>query len=115
MFAWVSCTPFGKPVVPEVYCMLMTSPASSDACRPRNSSPETSSPLSRNPPKPITGSPSGEAPPMRTTFFKNGKSSKDSSPPSAPTSLGDGVLQNMEKISIPDPFRQEQGCGVGLL
>src|SRR5215208_4704192 len=88
MFVWVSCTPFGKPVVPEVYCILITSSASSESCLSSSSSGETSSALSRNSSKPITGSPSGGSPPIRITLFRNGKSSIDSSPPSAWASSG---------------------------
>ena len=33
MLRWVSCTPFGKPVVPLVYCMFTTSFTSHSAWR----------------------------------------------------------------------------------
>ncbi len=37
-FRWVSMTPLGKPVVPEVYCMFMTSSKLSSASRLSRSS-----------------------------------------------------------------------------
>src|SRR5215208_3787623 len=88
MFVWVSCTPLGNPVVPEVYCMLMTSSASSESCLSSSSSVETSDALSRNSSKPITGDPSGGDPPIKTTFLRNGSSSLDSPPLSALESSG---------------------------
>jgi len=41
MLKWVSITPLGKPVVPEVYCMLTTSWGDNPSCRRRYSSSST--------------------------------------------------------------------------
>ncbi len=43
MLRCVSCTPFGKPVVPLVYCMFTTSFTSTSACRARYASKGVSS------------------------------------------------------------------------
>ena len=69
MLRWVSITPFGKPVVPEVYCMLQTSSGLTEAAIMRTLSSGTLSALSRN--SFHVRHPSSEKPTV-TMFLRNG-------------------------------------------